>query len=56
MTGPQFAAAHGNDSTDWTAADFETELNLAEADALPAYRFLQARLQQTTTPAVTPAA
>ena len=33
MTGPEFAQAHGNDSTDWTAADFETEINLAEIDA-----------------------
>ena len=33
MTGPEFAAAHGNDSTDWTTADIETEINLAEIDA-----------------------
>lgn len=33
MTGPEFAAAHGNDSTDWTPVDFETEINLAEIDA-----------------------
>lgn len=33
MTGPEFAADHGNDSTDWTPADFETEINLAEIDA-----------------------
>ncbi|MFF6866661.1 hypothetical protein [Streptomyces ardesiacus] len=33
MTGPEFAQAHGNDSTDWTATDFEVELNLAEIDA-----------------------
>lgn len=33
MTGPEFAAAHGNDSSTWTAADFETETNLAEIDA-----------------------
>ena len=34
MTGPEFAAAHGNDSTTWTTADFETEQNLAEIDQL----------------------
>lgn len=33
MTGPEFAAAHGNDSSTWTTADFETEINLAEIDA-----------------------
>ncbi|MFE6474631.1 hypothetical protein [Streptomyces rochei] len=33
MTGPEFAKAHGNDSTDWTATDFEVEINLAEIDA-----------------------
>lgn len=33
MTGPEFAAAHGNDSTNWMPADFETEINLAEIDA-----------------------
>lgn len=41
-TGPEFAAAHGNDSSTWTAADFETEMNLAEIDAW--------RTQQTTRP------
>ncbi|HEX5567103.1 MAG TPA: hypothetical protein VFY14_09310 [Streptomyces sp.] len=33
MTGPEFAAAHGNDSSTWTPADFDTEINLAEIDA-----------------------
>lgn len=33
MTGPEFAAAHGNDCTQWSDADFETEQNLAEIDA-----------------------
>jgi hypothetical protein len=32
MTGPEFAQAHGDSST-WTTADFETEINLAEIDA-----------------------
>ncbi|AKZ60718.1 hypothetical protein SAM23877_p009 (plasmid) [Streptomyces ambofaciens ATCC 23877] len=36
MTGPEFAKAHGNDSTTWTTTDFETEINLAEIDALAA--------------------
>ena len=33
MTGPEFATAHGDDSSTWTSADFETEINLAEIDA-----------------------
>ncbi|MGW2384425.1 hypothetical protein [Streptomyces sp. NPDC001658] len=33
MTGPEFATAHGNDSTTWTPADFDTEIVLAEIDA-----------------------
>ncbi|MEU8469570.1 hypothetical protein AB0F30_16880 [Streptomyces sp. NPDC029006] len=33
MTGPEFAQAHGNDSSDWSPADFEAEINLAEIDA-----------------------
>lgn len=33
MTGPDFAKAHGNDSSTWTDADFEAEINLAEIDA-----------------------
>lgn len=33
MTGPEFAAAHGNDSSTWSSADFETEIILAEIDA-----------------------
>ncbi|MFR9794256.1 hypothetical protein ACL07V_37475 [Streptomyces sp. MB22_4] len=37
MTGPEFAAAHGNDSSTWTTADIETEINLAMADIQPAY-------------------
>lgn len=32
MTGPEFAAAHG-DSAKWTTVDFEVEINLAEIDA-----------------------
>lgn len=33
MTGPEFAHAHGNDSSTWMPADFEAEINLAEIDA-----------------------
>lgn len=33
MTGHEFAEAHGNDSSTWTSADFEAEMNLAEIDA-----------------------
>lgn len=59
MTGPEFAQAHGNDSSTWSSADIEAEINLAEADALPAYRFLQARRTKPpkkTPPALAPAA
>lgn len=41
MTGPEFATAHGNDSSAWTSADFETEMNLAEADCQPAWILLR---------------
>ena len=37
MTGPEFAAAHG-DSSNWTPADFEAEQNLAEIDALAGFQ------------------
>lgn len=59
MTGHEFARAHDNDSSTWTDVDFEVELNLAEIDALPAYRFLHDRKQTATTRAsqtLTPAA
>lgn len=46
MTGPEFAHAHGDDSSTWTDADFETELNLAEIDA-----YLPAGTQTTPQPA-----
>lgn len=48
MTGPEFAAARGNDSSTWTPADFEAELNLAEIDALPVIRFIRDRLHPAT--------
>lgn len=34
MTGPEFAAQHG-DSDTWTTADIETQQNLAAIDTLP---------------------
>jgi hypothetical protein len=51
MTGPEFAAAHGNDASTWSPADIECEMNLAEMDRLPALRFLAAR--RATTPTAT---
>lgn len=33
MTGPEFANAHGDDASTWTAADIETEQNLDAIDA-----------------------
>lgn len=57
MTGPEFARNHHNDSADWSSADFETELNLAEIDAQVAYAFIAERLKaKTTTTDLTPAA
>lgn len=48
MTGPEFAAAHGNDSSTWTPADFEAEFVFAEND-------MQAlRNRRTTKPAPNP--
>lgn len=51
MTGPEFATAHGNDSSTWSPADFETEINLAEIDAFPepakAWLDMAASLQRT---------
>ncbi|MFJ7023278.1 hypothetical protein ACIQUW_33445 [Streptomyces sp. NPDC101117] len=32
MTGPEFAAAHGSDSSNWTPADFEALEVLADID------------------------
>ena len=61
MTGPEFAAAHNNDSSTWTSADFEAEFVFAEMDAQPAYAFIAARLKTKKTTAapaadLTPAA
>ena len=56
MTGPEFAAAHGNDSTDWSAADFEAEMNLADIDMQPVYLFLKQSPTAHTTPQPAPAA
>ncbi|MER6092426.1 hypothetical protein [Streptomyces bluensis] len=49
MTGPEFATAHGNDSSTWSAADIETEFNLAEIDALDLVHSLTERLNQPAT-------
>jgi len=35
MTGPEFAAAHGNDASTWSPADIEAEFVFAEIDRLP---------------------
>jgi len=35
MTGPEFAANHGNDSSTWTSVDFEVEQNLARSTSSP---------------------
>ena len=54
MTGPEFAEAHGNDSTDWMPADFESAEHFAEIDLQPVYALLQKKKQPTTD--LTPAA
>ena len=43
MNAHEFAKKHGNDSSTWTAADFETEMNLAEIDVQPAWLALKAK-------------
>ncbi|GGS96270.1 hypothetical protein [Streptomyces violaceus] len=57
MTGHEFAEAHGNDSSTWTSADFETEINLAESD-MQALRNLRKKkpAPQTQQTNLTPAA
>lgn len=52
MTGPEFAKAHDNDSTDWTAADFEAAEVFASIDVQPAWLLLHPKrnTQQPTTP------
>lgn len=55
MTGPEFAEAHGNDSSTWTPADFDTVLNLAMADYQPAYLIVHPPKTQQPTD-LTPAA
>jgi len=53
MTGPEFAAQHGNDSSTWTTTDIETEINLAEIDQLPTSATLHQLLGGTTGPGKT---
>jgi hypothetical protein len=57
MTGPEFAAAHGNDSSTWTSADFEAELVFADND-MQALRNRRTQKTQTDQPTTdyTPAA
>lgn len=49
-TGPEFAKRHHHDSSEWSAADFETAYNLAEMDAQPAWTALTTK-PTTLTPA-----
>lgn len=55
-TGPEFAHRHGNDSSTWTLADFETALNLAAIDAQPAWTALHPKPTPHTTTHLTRAA
>ena len=57
MTGPEFATAHGNDSSTWTAADFEAAFVFAEIDVQPVWVLLKRdRKTKTDTAPLTPAA
>ena len=49
MTGPEFAAKHGNDSSTWSSADFETEINLAAADIQPYWHLTHPKAATTDT-------
>lgn len=46
MTGPEFAQAHGNDSTNWPGADFDALINLVDIDL----HNLRTRNKQKPTP------
>ncbi|MET8585764.1 hypothetical protein ABZX39_33575 [Streptomyces collinus] len=50
-TGAEFADRHGNDSTYYSAADFETAYNLAEIDTQLAWTALTTKPATTVTPA-----
>ncbi len=57
MTGPEFAEAHGNDSSTWSSADFEAELVFADND-MQALRNRRTKKPQAVQPTAdyTPAA
>lgn len=55
MRGHDFARDHGNDSSTWTAADFDAEMNLADMDMQPVYLFLKKSPPAKTTPQPAPA-
>jgi len=50
-TGPEFARNHGNDSSTWTSADFDSLQSLAAMDAQIAYRVLHTPRPTTEAPA-----
>ncbi|MFD5848381.1 hypothetical protein [Streptomyces chartreusis] len=59
MTGPEFAAAHGKDSSNWTSADFEALEVLVDIDLQPVWVLLKRdrkRTAPTPTAPLTPAA
>lgn len=47
MTGPEFAHAHGDDSSTWTLADIEAQQNLAANDLHTVWVHLHPTTQQT---------
>jgi hypothetical protein len=49
-TGPEFAKAHGNDSSTWTSADFDAEYTFAEIDIQPAWLLAHPQPAPQTTP------
>ncbi|MFG2359399.1 hypothetical protein [Streptomyces sp. NPDC048521] len=56
MTGPEFAQAHGNDSSTWMPADFDAEIVFAEIDTQPAWLALKTKPTPKPATDLTPAA
>ncbi|GAA3590615.1 hypothetical protein [Streptomyces osmaniensis] len=55
-TGPEFAKAHGNDSTTWCSGDMETAQILAALDLHAAWKHIHPTTDAQTATPLTPAA
>jgi len=53
MTGPEFAASHGNDFSTWTTTDIESYEVFADIDQLPTPAALHKLVGGTTGPGKT---